>query len=579
MKQNNKYDSASVCELMRPAEQVMKLERLGSSHQTRLSFMRSLLRHFKRENWRFDRPVWSINDNGEGHAVYSAIGPRRSYSLIAFAHDLDPELRSDRVIATAWDATFCLFDGVPTVADIERLSHNVPLQEAGRISDNELCLSRANRSVRLFQYVLDKLATGEQPELEQIQSVGYLYRTTAVYGSGKFGAADRYLIEDRELSSGPFRLEMLSVYLIRAFSLDLVEHMAAVKGGDKATTLQTDLRRRFGIGNSTGLGMAPFIVNHPCLFNNWIAAREQAYARVRSEASISPQIQAQFLILLKRAMLNVDIWHSSHELQQQKVAHLNIDLKKLYQYVNTTTVLSQIAPWNTLFSWVENNLSVEGQEHFLSLMIEPYGELVDELIDDMGADEYSTFRIDGSQSTFGILELLEKNYAWALNVDYSKADNRARFWYVSEEKLEPRLGERFEEPGKEFEQPLSIGRDASSLYSALKEWLENNSSQELAYFLLAHPEHRHIVRRVQLQSKLVYAEIQDNLISSKLLPIDMLRCKLSFFGATHFDPRSDRWVRICLYQNAPFPSELADVDADDWAYPPLNNPISPAVAG
>jgi len=235
MKHRDKQNQdAAIRELMRPAEHVMKLARLGSSHQTRLSFMRTLLRRFKRENWSFDRPVWSINANGEGHAVYSAHGPRHTYSLIAFAHDLDDELRSDRVIATAWDATFCLFDGIPSEADIERLSNNVPLQEAGRITDSELCLSRANRSVRLFQAVLDKLAIGEQPELEQIQSVGYLYRTTAVYGSGKFGAADRYLIEDRELAGGPFRLEMLSVYMIRAFSLDLVEHMAKAKGGDSA---------------------------------------------------------------------------------------------------------------------------------------------------------------------------------------------------------------------------------------------------------------------------------------------------------------------------------------------------------
>ena len=53
-----------------------------------------------------------------------------------------------------------------------------------------------------------------------------------------------------------------------------------------------------------------------------------------------------------------------------------------------------------------------------------------------------------------------------------------------------------------------------------------------------------------------FAEIRDNLISADLLPIDLLRCKLSFFGANRFDPRSDRWVRICMYQDAPFPHEI-----------------------
>lgn len=566
-------DKASVCKLMRPPQQVMKLDRLGSSHQTRLSFMRTLLRRLKRENWRFERPIWSVDDNGEGHAVYSAIGPRRTYSLIAFAHDLDPALRSDRVIATAWDATFCLFDGIPTTKDIERLSKNVPLQEAGRISDSELCLSRANRSGRLFGHVLDRLAVGEQPDLALIQSVGYLYRTTAVYGSGKFGAADRFLIEDRELASGPFRLEMLSVYLIRAFSVDLVEHMAKVKGGDKATTIAPHLRRCFGIGNSTGLGMAPFIVNHPVLFNNWISAREQAYARVRAIDTADAKSKTQFLDFLKRAQLNVDIWHSNHELQVGKLVDLKADLAKLSEYVKNTSILDDSKPWDNLYAWVAQNLTFEGQEHFLSLMIEPYGDLVDELTETMGANEYATFRIDGSQSVADLIHLIENNYAWALDVDYVQEKNQAKFWYVSEEKLEPRLGERFEEPGKEFEQPLSTGRDASELYVALKNWLEeqgDSQANELAYFLLAHSKYRHIVRRVQQQAKYNYAEIQDNLIGSELLPINMLRCKLSFFGATHFDPRSDRWVRICLYQNAPFPSELEHSAADDWAYPPLN---------
>lgn len=571
---NNKdLDNVNICKLMRTPEQVMKLNRLGSSHQTRLSFMRTLLRRFKRENWKFERPVWSVDDNGVGHAVYSAVGPRRTYSLIAFSHDLADELRSDRVIATAWDSTFCLFDGIPTEADIERLSQNVPFQEAGRITDSELCLSRANRSSRLFSHVLDKLAAGEQPDLEQIQTVGYLYRTTAVYGSGKFGAADRFLIQDRDLASGPFRLEMLSVFLIRAFSVDLVEHMAAVKGGHKATTIAPHLRRCFGIGNSTGLGMAPFLVNHPVLFNNWISAREQAYARVRAEESISAERKKQFLEFLKRARMNVDIWDSSHELQIEKIAELKTDLKKLSTQINVTEAFDKSNPWDKLYHWVLENLTLEGQEHFLSLMIEPYGDLVDDLTKTMGADEYASFRIEGSQSATELIKLLEQNYAWGLDVDYVQEENCAKFWYVSEEKLEPRLGERFEEPGKEYEQPLSTGRDASRLYVALQNWSESRDGievGELAYFLLAHPEHRHIVRRVQIQAKFNYSEIQDNLIGSDLLPINMLRCKLSFFGATHFDPRSDRWVRICLYQNAPFPSELANSEADDWAYPPIS---------
>ena len=132
----------------RDPKMVMRLARLGSMHQSRLSFMRILTRRLARENWRFEKTAFEIDSTGVGHAVYTAHGPERSYSLIAYAHDLPPEKRSDRVIAEAWDATFTLFDGVPTDADIERLSHNIPVQEAGRVTGSELSVSRANRSVR-----------------------------------------------------------------------------------------------------------------------------------------------------------------------------------------------------------------------------------------------------------------------------------------------------------------------------------------------------------------------------------------------------------------------------------------------
>ena len=126
--------------------------------------------------------------------------------MVAFAHDLPDDQRSDRVIAEAWDATFSLHDGEVSEADIERLKKNVPLQEVGRISDDEFVLSRANKSVRLFDYVRDCLAAGSQPDLAEIEPIGYLMRTSAVYGSGKFGAADRSTWADRPEFTGSFNL-------------------------------------------------------------------------------------------------------------------------------------------------------------------------------------------------------------------------------------------------------------------------------------------------------------------------------------------------------------------------------------
>jgi len=550
---------------LRPPSQVMRLSRMGSIHQCRLSFMRILLRRMKRENWTFERPVFEINAKGVGHAVYTATGPQRTYSLVAFAHDLPPEMRSDRVIATAWDATFTLFDGVPTAEDIIRLSRNVPLQEAGRVSSKELSVSRANRSVRLFKHVISSLAAGHQPDAEMIESVGYLMRTTAVYGSGKLGAADREMICDRPEFTAPFQCEMLSVFLTRAFVLDLAEHLAAARSPETAVKMDPALRRRLGIGNSTGLGMAPFLVNHPVLLNNWVAAREEALARVRSVVTASGDEIARFQALLPRAVQNVADWHSEHPIQIEKLAALKADLKLLTTHV-TKANLKENAPWNQLYLWAAENLSTEGQELLVSLMMEPYGDLIDELADCMSADETTVFPINGAMSLADLGTLCDDVYGWAKKIDWQSHAAQARAWYVSEEKLEPRLGERFEEPITEYEQPLSPARDAMRMAEDLDTWVRDDT---VAAFVLRHPEHRHIVRRLQLSERFPYAEIRDNTIDADVLPIDMLRCKLAFFGATHFDPRSDRWVRINMYRNAPYPEELA-MSAEDWSYPTLS---------
>lgn len=541
-----------VARYMRPATEVMRLGRMGCGHPTRLSFLRVMLRRLRGADWDIDRPVWNVDAKGVGHGVYRVKSAGRTYSLVAFAHDLPPEMRSDRVIATAWDATFTLFDGDPTDEDIDRLAQNVPYQEAGRVTSKELTLARANRSVRLFNHVVEALSQGRQPDAEEIRAVGYLMRTTAVYGSGKFGASDRIYIAERPELAAPFQVEMLTVWLIRAFTVDIVEHIAAANGGTQAVKLDRATRRSLGVGNSTGLGMAPFIVRHPVLLNNWIMAREEALARVRAQPAASAQAVSDLTRVLHLAIENAQIWQSEHPVQTVKLAELRRDLSLMQDALSAWDWTTD-HPWDALWTWGAATLSLEGQEALLSLMLEPHGRLVDDLADHMGADEAASFRINGAMPVAALRHSLETDYRWALDIDFSTPENVARFWYVSEEKLEPRLGERATEDGATLEQPLCIARLISELYDTVKDY---DAKQPVAALLLSHPEHRYAVRRAQIAQSHPYAEVRDNLIAADMLPIDLLRCKLAFFGASQFDPRSDRWVRINLFAGAPFPDEI-----------------------
>ena len=79
---------------------------------------------------------------------------------------------------------------MPNEKELKHLKKNVPLQENGNHLKKQLTLSRANKSTRLFNHFLTNLSQGLQPEFEKVKKIGYLLRTTAVYGNGKFGIGD-----------------------------------------------------------------------------------------------------------------------------------------------------------------------------------------------------------------------------------------------------------------------------------------------------------------------------------------------------------------------------------------------------
>ena len=543
---------------------VMKLSRLGSFHQSRLSFLRSFLKEFK--DWDYKRDLFELNENGYGTAVYSFKKKNRVYSLICFANQLKEDERSDRVIATKWDAAFTLHDGVPAKEDIERLRNEVPKQEVGRLSYKELTLSRANKSVRVFNHVVDSLSEGKQPDISLLSSVGYLYRTTAVYGSGKFGLADRFRIKDREEIYGPFRLEMMLVYLVRQFTFDQVNHVAKNKNPKKAVSLDLDICRNLGIGNSTGLGMAPFIVNHPTLLNNWILARETALKKIREIKYIEKKDSDLFKEYLKKSIKNIVTWNTDSEYQQKKIKFLFKDLKNFISFIEKDFNFSNEFAFNTIYLWLEKNSGDECIEYIVSMMMEPYDQIVNPLVNKMSSEEEQYFNIPTNRTVLELRDILESKYQQILKIDFSKNENNQNFWFISKNKEEPRLADRFEEKGSHLEQPLAIARDIKKLYEALS--FSKNSST-IDKFLLHNNHLRHVVRRAFIVEKFPYSEIQDNTIGKSIVPIDMLRLKLSFFGALKFDPRSDKWLRICMFQGAPLPEQLKNHD-DGWVYNSLN---------
>ena len=540
---------------------IMTLDKMGSRYPSRLSFSRSMLRRLLFDNWKISKSKFDLDDEGFGTVVYEIFVNNNIYSLVCFSQHLDSAERSDRVIAEKWDTAYSLISGKLNDDELGRLRKNVPLQESGRNSSKELVLSRANKSVRLFEHVVNCLSKGKQPDINEINKVGYLLRTTAVYGSGKFGLSDFNNTKEVTDFNQPFRAEMLAVYIIREFSVHLVEHVARKKNPNKAVKLENTIKQHLGIGNSTGLGMAPFIIKHPKLINKWMDQYTKSLTQVINK-NIDPIKLSNYSKLLEKALLYLKEVTTFDEYQIKKNAKTLEDLKKFIDHIKNYNYIH----WIDLINYATKNFNYDTQEIAKVQLLELYPEDSENFAEDMSDTE--VMEINETQTLKELNSVIENKYSWALKVDFAKKDNNFLFWYISAAKLEPRLGERYNEDGSELEQNLGVAKMVQSLYSKIR---TENLDLSVAEYLLLNPEFRGIIRRIQSLTKYPFAEVQDNILGKDTIPINMLRFKLSFFGANRYDPKSDRWLRVSFFSGAPFLSNLNKHNVDSWGFATMNS--------
>ena len=94
---------------------------------------------------------------------------------------------------------------------------------AGRAAPGTLVWGRSNRSMRAFDLTVDALAAGHQPPLSILGSICYLMRNTGLDGNGTFGTRTFAALEPDHPLRRPLHAQLLTAYLMREFSFDLVE--------------------------------------------------------------------------------------------------------------------------------------------------------------------------------------------------------------------------------------------------------------------------------------------------------------------------------------------------------------------
>ena len=130
--------------------------------------------------------------------------------------------------------------------------------------------------------------------------------------------------------------------MVRQFTFDQVNDVAYHKNPKTAVKLDDNISKNLGIGNSTGLGMAPFIVNHPTLLNIWILSREKALKKISEIKDVESQDSDLFIDCVKKSLKNITSWNTDSEYQQKKISSLLKDVEKFLNFIDKDFNLSVI---------------------------------------------------------------------------------------------------------------------------------------------------------------------------------------------------------------------------------------------
>ena len=503
---------------------VMSPARAGAAYPNALSFSRSFVRKMQREAWRIETARINLDREGRGEGVYRIEASGRTFHFFAISNVFPPDQKVDRSFGINWDVSAAICQGEWTAEREAALREEIPKQYDGRYDNDVLCFCRGNRSERLFDHVVDMLTAGAQPDAGLLATVGYILRSTAFAGNGLFGMRPFEGLEPEHPLAATYHVQMLAAFLLREFVFDLVDGMAAARN-PAAAKLDRRLKRYLGVGNSAGLGLIPFVANHPHIVHQWCLVNEQALAEAKALSEAPGNAACRNLLaLLDKAIRYFrqdprdgnGIFASFELLADQFTAIAGHAVGSIGTGSN-----GPARPWAALADWVAERFHPEAAEIFNGLLLELYPEIVASCETKLTVPE----RMDVQpEMTVGVLKSkLRAAYNWL-----GSTEDTAYFWYYPvEAPYEPRRGLRGRASGYEFESKMDLPLKLAELTHALDAVPE---AMTVASLLAVRPGLRAVVARIQSVADLAYAELRQNFLSSAFTPFATCRFLLAFYG-------------------------------------------------
>ena len=167
--------------------------------------------------------------------------------------------------------------------------------------------------------------------------------------------------------------------------------------------------------------MAPFIIKHPKLINKWMNQYTESLNKIINKNIVSEKLSS-YIQLLEKALLYLKEVTTFDEYQITKntktVEDLKIYINHIIKIENSTF---NNLTWIDLIKFTTSNCNYDTQEIARVQLLELYPEISENLAEDMS--DVEEMKINESQTLRELNSLIEKDYQWALEVDFSKKDN------------------------------------------------------------------------------------------------------------------------------------------------------------
>lgn len=550
---------------LRPADFVMSPARMSAVYPNPLSFARTFFEELFRGGWRVEKLRIELDRDGAGEVLYRLGDGRQALHFMVISSHFPAGDKGDRSFNVNWDASGALCQGEWTPEREDYMRREIPKQRHGRFDYDTLGYTRGNRSERLFDHVVEALAEGRQPDAGLLAEVGYIFRTTGFTANGAVGMRTFEGLGENHPFRKPYHVQICTAFLLREYVCDLVDCMAAERSAH-AVRLDPNLRRYLGIGNSAGLGLIPFLYNHPLLIHRWTEAKEMVLAelRLRHPAPDGPEGEALLRLLARaRRYFTEDPRDGNGIFAPHSVIAAELGRIEQWAQAARTEPDGRLGLWARLALRAERELHPEAAEVLDAILMELHPDIVARHADTLAVDE--ALDIDATLRTGELRAIIERRFAWALSPEAGAAERPGLFWYVSSEApYEPRRGLRGLLPDHEVESQMDAPRRIRELHCRLGAC---DPAMPLALLLAQEPEYRNVAARICTLQDSAYAEARESTLEAGHPPFGLIRFILAFYGMDKLDPRPPRSVKGALLQGAPIVADLESGFRGLWPFP------------